>query len=77
MTSNIGPQTEKPTLISALFELIDASIQQGRAIERVDRQAAAVAYRDQLAALSRILAEVGEDVSPASLLTMPPGRSAA
>lgn len=77
MTSNIGPQTEQPTLISALFDLIDASIQQGRAIERVDHSAAAHAYRDQLAALSWILKEVGQDVSPASLLTMPPGRSAA
>jgi hypothetical protein len=60
---------DSPTLLSDVFDLIEASIQQGRAIERVDKPAAAKAYRAQLAALGRVLQWVGEDdVTPAELL---------
>lgn len=60
---------DSPTLLSDVFELIEASVQQGRAIERVDKAAAAKAYHAQLAALGRVLQWVGEDtVTPADLL---------
>ena len=72
MTMNSGPGPHEPTLLSDLFELIDAAIQQGRAIERVDEVAAGAAYRKELAALGRILQRVGEDkVGPAELLITP------
>lgn len=72
MSFNSGPSADAPTLITDLFALVDASIRQGRAIERVDNPAAAAAYRDQLAALGRVLQRVGEDrVTPAELLITP------
>ncbi|GAA4681422.1 hypothetical protein [Phytohabitans rumicis] len=72
MSWQSGPSTDEPTLITDLFALIDSSIRQGRAIERVDQAAAAAAYRDGLAALGRILQRVGENrVGPAELLITP------
>jgi len=76
MSINSGPSTEQPTLLTDLWDLIEAAIQQGRAIERVDQPAAAKAYAAQLAALGRILQRVGEDrVGPAEMLikTSEPG----
>lgn len=72
---NSGPAGDQPTLLTDLFDLVDAAITQGRAIERVDPSAAAAAYRLELAALGRILTRIGEDrVGPAELLIAPPAQ---
>lgn len=72
MSFNSGPSADQPTLMTDLFDLIEAAIQQGRAIERVDHVAARVAHANQLASLGRVLVWIGEDrTQPAELLVTP------
>lgn len=56
---------DPPTLLSDLMDLMDASVRQGRAIERADSLAAAEAHRDALAALGRVLERVEPGQRPA------------